>query len=119
MDSVMPISLPQSEPIKAPGAGGSLPPLPRIEQIRATGFEGDRPPPPYPEESLRDREEGRVVLLIEVDESGKITSVAVKSSSGHSQLDAATADYVRRHWLFDPANGPRKFEAPISFHLSE
>jgi TonB family protein len=118
MDSVMPISIPPSEPIKAPGVGGSLPP-PRIEQIRATGLEGDRPPPPYPEESLRDREEGRVVLLIEVDESGKITSVTVKNSSGHSQLDRETADYVRRHWLFSPANGPRKFEAPISFHLGE
>jgi TonB family protein len=59
-----------------------------------------------------------VVLLIEVDESGKITSVTVKTSSGYSRLDQATADYVRRHWLFDPANSVRKFEAPISFHLS-
>jgi TonB family protein len=119
MESVMPISIPPGEPLRPPG-GGSLSPLPpRIEQIRATGLEGDRPPPPYPEESLANREEGRVVLLIEVDESGKITSVTVKSSSGHLQLDRATADYVRRRWLFNPAGGPRKFEAPISFHLSE
>ena len=92
--------------------------MPQIEQIRATGIEGDRPAPPYPEESLANREEGRVVLLIEVDESGKITSVTVKNSSGYSRLDWATADYVKRHWLFDPAGRPRKFEAPISFHLS-
>jgi protein TonB len=120
MESVMPISIPLSEPVKATGIGGSLPPPPpRIEQIRVTGIGGNRPPPPYPEESLTSREEGRVVLLIEVDESGKITSVTVKNSSGYSRLDGATADFVRRHWIFDSADGPRKFEAPISFHLSQ
>jgi TonB family protein len=125
MESVMPLSAPPREPIEASDAGAGRPPpppmvqLPRIEQIRATGLEGSRPAPPYPEESLANREEGRVVLLIEVDEAGKITSVTVKTSSGHPQLDRETADFVRRHWLFDSANVPRKFEAPISFHLTE
>jgi TonB family protein len=120
MESVMPISIPVSEPVKAPGIGGSLPPPPlRIEPISVTGISGNRPPPPYPEESLENGEQGRVVLLIEVDESGKITSVRVKSSSGYSRLDAATADYVRRHWIFESGNGPRKYEAPFSFHLSQ
>ncbi|MGO8702234.1 MAG: energy transducer TonB [Candidatus Brocadiia bacterium] len=124
MESVMPISAPPREPLGAANAGAGRPPLPpivqlpRVEQIRATGLEGNRPAPPYPEESLANREEGRVVLLIEVDESGKITAVTVKTSSGHPQLDRDTADYVRRHWLFDSADRPRKFEAPISFHLS-
>jgi protein TonB len=125
MESVMPISAAPLQPIEGAGAGTGLPPsphfdpLPQIEQIRATGLEGNRPAPPYPEDSLANREEGRVVLLIEVDESGRITSVTVKYSSGYSRLDEATADYVKRHWLFDPANGPRKFEAPFSFHLSQ
>jgi protein TonB len=124
MEAVVPLSAPSLGQLGGSNTGSRRAPpppieqLPRIEQIRATGIEGNRPPPPYPEESLMNREEGRVVLLIEVDESGKITSVTVKSSSGHSQLDWATADYVRRHWLFDPANRVRKFEAPISFHLS-
>ena len=51
---------------------------PRIEQIGVTGIGGSRPPPVYPRESLLNREQGTVVLLIEVDESGKITSVQVK-----------------------------------------
>jgi len=125
MESVQPLSAPPREPLGASDAGAGRPPLPpmvqlpRVEQIRATGLEGNRPAPPYPEESLANREEGRVVLLIEVDESGKITSVTVKTSSGHPQLDYATADYVKRHWLFDSADHPRKFEAPISFHLTE
>jgi len=91
---------------------------PHIEQIGVTGIGGSRPAPPYPEKSLMNREEGRVVLLIGVDESGKITSVTVKDSSGHSQLDRTTADYVRRHWFFAPANGPQRYEAPIYFRLN-
>ncbi len=124
MESVVPLSAPPREALDASNGAAARPPLPpvvqlpRIEQIRATGLEGNRPAPPYPEESLANREEGRVVLLIEVDESGKIASVTVKTSSGHPQLDRATADYVREHWLFDSADRPRKFEAPISFHLS-
>ena len=90
---------------------------PRIEQIGVTGIGGSRPSPPYPEDCLMNREEGRVVLLIDVEESGKISSVSVKESSGHSRLDRTTADYVRQHWFFVPANGARRYEAPISFHL--
>jgi TonB family protein len=120
MENILPIAPSAPEPIRPSAADSALPPLPpRLELVRATGVEGNRPPPPYPEESLRNREEGRVVLLIEVDESGKITSVAVKSSSGHPGLDRATADYVRRHWIFDPAPSARKFEAPISFHIGQ
>ena len=91
---------------------------PRIEQIEPTGIGGSRPAPPYPEECLRNGEEGRVVLRIEVDESGRITSVTIQESSGHPQLDGTTARYVKQHWLFAPANGLRTYQAPIVFQLN-
>ena len=114
---LVPLTLAQPPPPK-PMQGAVPLATPHIEQIGVTGLEDGRPAPPYPAQSLLNREEGRVVLLIEVDESGKLTSVTVKSSSGHLQLDRATAEYVRRHWAFASANGVRQYEAPIYFHLT-
>ena len=89
----------------------------KIELIGATGAGGRRPAPVYPYESLRDREQGTVVLLIEVDESGKPSSVTVKESSGYWRLDRVAADWVKRYWFFGPATGKRMFESPIIFQL--
>ena len=114
---LVPLTMAQAPPPR-PMQGAVPISAPHIEQIGVTGIGGSRRAPPYPEESLMNREEGRVVLLIDADESGKITSVTVKDSSGHSQLDRATADYVRRHWFFAAASGPQRYEAPIYFRLN-
>jgi protein TonB len=89
----------------------------KIEMIGVTGTGGQRPAPVYPYESLRDREQGTVVLLIEVGESGKATSVTVKQSSGYMRLDRAAADWVKRYWFFGMGLGPRLYESPIIFQL--
>jgi len=89
----------------------------RIEQIVSTGMSGSRPAPPYPSGSLMRREQGTVLLLMEVDESGKIVSISVKDSSGYPSLDQATLEYVRRHWFFSPGQGGRLYESPIVFQL--
>ena len=89
----------------------------KIELIGPTGAGGRRPAPVYPYESLRDREQGTVVLLIEVDESGKPSSVTVKESSGYWRLDRVATDWVKRYWFFGPATGKRMFESPIIFQL--
>jgi TonB family protein len=91
---------------------------PHIERIGVTGIGGGRPSPPYPEDCLERREQGRVLLFLEVDESGKITLATVKESSGHPLLDRATLEYVKNHWFFAPAAGPRQYEAPIVFRIS-
>lgn len=88
-----------------------------IELIHATGAGGRRPAPNYPYESQRDKEQGTVVLLLEVDESGKPSSVTVKESSGYWRLDRAAADWVKRYWFFGPATGKRMYESPIIFQL--
>jgi TonB family protein len=89
----------------------------KIEHINTTGAGGRRPAPMYPYESLRDKEQGTVVLLIEVDESGKPASVTVKESSGYARLDRTAADWVKRYWFFGQASSRRMYESPIVFQL--
>jgi TonB family protein len=89
----------------------------KIELIGPTGVGGRRPAPVYPYESLRDKEQGTVVLLLEVDESGKPSSVTVKESSGYWRLDRAATDWVKRYWFFGPATEKRMYESPIIFQL--
>src|SRR5439155_26326834 len=73
----------------------------QVEQIGVTGISGSRPAPLYPQESLANKEQGTVVLQIEVDASGRVTAVTVKESSGLLRLERAAADHVRRHWFFE------------------
>jgi protein TonB len=49
----------------------------------------ERTPPNYPAISRRAGEQGQVKLRVELDETGKITSVRVAESSGHKRLDDA------------------------------
>ena len=113
---LVPMSMAQAPPAH-PMAAATPIRTPHIEQITTTGTGGSRPAPPYPIESRMHREEGTVLLLIEVDESGKIASVAVKESSGYTRLDQGTTEYVRRHWFFGPAKGTRWYESPIIFQI--
>jgi TonB family protein len=89
----------------------------QIESITTTGSGGSRPAPPYPLESLRRKEEGTVVLLLEVDNTGRIINAQIKESSGYRRLDQATLDYVVRHWLINPGRGKQVYEAPITYQL--
>ncbi len=57
--------------------------------------------PLYPSISRRLREEGLVVLLVLVDESGHASRIEVRDSSGHRRLDRAAQDAVENA-LFKP-----------------
>ena len=59
------------------------------------------PPPAYPESSRLAREEGVVMLLVDVGSSGTPTDVRLQRSSGHSSLDQAAIRAVRC-WKFRP-----------------
>lgn len=58
-------------------------------------------PPRYPVESRRRRETGTVVLLVVVDESGRVSAISVATSSGVDRLDKAALSAVRR-WRWSP-----------------
>lgn len=54
------------------------------------------PQPKYPPESRRSGEEGLVVLRVLINEIGAVARVDVERSSGHSRLDDAACQAVRR-----------------------
>jgi protein TonB len=61
-----------------------------------------RTPPPYPPVSRRLGETGKVVLRVELDETGRVSAAHLISSSGHERLDAAALAAVRA-WRCQPA----------------
>jgi len=84
---------------------------------------GQNPMPEYPDYARRRGWEGRVVLSVEVDETGRGRSVAVKQSSGHKLLDDAALAAVRG-WRFVPGmrgNTPiaAQVDVPIRFRLED
>jgi protein TonB len=71
----------------------------------------------YPRDSLLRGEQGTVAILIEVEDSGRISSVTVKESSGFPALDRAATMHAQHAWFFPPGKGQRMFECPIIFRL--
>jgi protein TonB len=62
----------------------------------------NNPAPAYPMQSRRLNEAGRVLLRVQVSETGNATEVQLHQSSGYSRLDQAALDAVKR-WRFVPA----------------
>ena len=56
----------------------------------------EAPQPRYPPESRRSGEEGLVVLRVLINESGAVARVDIEHSSGHSRLDDAACQAVKR-----------------------
>jgi protein TonB len=98
----------------------AAPPVPVIPPIFAADYL-DNPAPPYPAQSRRAGQEGRVLLRVLVNAGGSAEDVQIHTSSGHSRLDQAARDTVRR-WRFVPARrGGEPLAAwvliPVSFRL--
>lgn len=62
----------------------------------------ERSPPNYPTRSRRLNEQGRVLLRVELGEDGRVSGVAVKTSSGFPSLDEAAVSAVKT-WRCNPA----------------
>jgi protein TonB len=86
--------------------------------LTSTGKGGDRPEPAYPKILQEQGEQGIVVLSLAVDETGRISDINVKESTGYPLLDRAALDFVKRHWIFPPGAGTRLYEAPIKYVLT-
>ncbi len=61
-----------------------------------------RKPPPYPSVSRRLGETGKVVLRVELDETGRVSAAKVITRSGYPRLDEAALATVRT-WRCQPA----------------
>lgn len=81
----------------------------------------DNPSPNYPDLAKRRRIQGKVFLIVVVNENGKANSIEVSQSSGFSVLDAEALKTVK-NWSFVPAKKNGKFVqanviVPIEFKL--
>ena len=89
--------------------------------VRARPDEVANQPPVYPEDSRAAREEGVVMLRVEVAPTGSAGRVAVLQSSGYFRLDQAARRAVQA-WRFYPASIgtetiPSEVDVPVRFIL--
>ena len=61
------------------------------------------PPPKYPTLSLRNGDQGTVLLLVKVGADGRPIEVTLKKSSGYRELDRNALQQVLTTWRFHPA----------------
>lgn len=89
------------------------------------GMQGVRvrsnPRPEYPAKARSERQEGVVLVSVEIGPDGSPVGVALGSSSGFPLLDDAAVRAVRR-WRFEPASAAGRAvgshaEVPIRFNL--
>lgn len=112
----------RNETATAPSEPAAAPAAPIAEaQFEVQGL--DNPKPPYPLAARRRGLEGRVLLAAHVRADGSCGDVRLKQSSGHSLLDRAAADTVRR-WRFLPASRAGAaidswVDVPIRFRLED
>jgi len=86
--------------------------------IQSTGYGGDRPAPEqYPRIALELGQQGTVVLLLNVNDEGRVLSAEIHDSSGSPILDHDAQQWVKRHWIIPPVNGGHLFLAPIRYQL--
>jgi protein TonB len=81
----------------------------------------NNPKPAYPSVSRRLNEEGRVILRVYVDTSGKPKEIQLVQSSGYQRLDQAALEAVKM-WRFTPAQYTGQavaawVQVPVSFQL--
>lgn len=102
----------------AQGGGDAAPP---VTPPMADAAYLRNPAPIYPAESRRRREEGLVLLVVNIHVDGSVGEVGIKHSSGHPVLDQSALNAVRR-WNFVPARRgseavPYLYELPVRFSL--
>ncbi len=94
-----------------------LEPSAQVSSIGNTGSSGDRPEPPYPQLAMQGGEQGTIVLLLNSDAVGNVSSITVKASSGFPFLDQATIEFVKNHWHLPSNTGTRLFQTSITYKL--
>jgi len=87
--------------------------------VSSIEFQGARPMPVYPQTSRRMREEGRVLVLVEINTQGLVDRASIDTSSGFPRLDESALTAARKA-KFKPytRNGvayPAKAKIPFDF----
>jgi len=102
-----------SAPVSAAPASISVPAREEGSGMLPVQLSGDlsvicseRTPPVYPRQSIRRNEQGKTVLLVELDETGRVVNASVRQKSGFSRLDEAAINAVKS-WRCTPAKHNR------------
>ncbi|CAM3247877.1 hypothetical protein ACMA110817_03930 [Achromobacter marplatensis] len=127
---VKPEPKPETPPPQTPPAGATDgaqasqspqqgPPPDQPILVSSIEFQGARPMPVYPQASRRMREEGRVLVLVEINTQGLVDRAAIDTSSGFPRLDESALTAARKA-KFKPytRNGvayPAKAKIPFDF----
>jgi protein TonB len=95
----------------------------KVINIKADPDYFKNPPPEYPEFARQMRQEGLVMLSVDVNSAGMPIKVEIKQSSGYRLLDQAAVKAVS-HWKFQPGRlGDIPVESrvtvPIRFQLEK
>lgn len=114
----------QASPSPSPTPTPTPTPMPVTVTVTAARFDAaylQNPAPVYPRLARKSREEGKVLLLVQVSASGEADNVQLKQTCGFPRLDEAAMDAVRK-WRFIPARrGAESVAAsvvvPIVFRL--
>ncbi len=82
------------------------------------------PAPKYPPLSIRNGEEGTVLLLVKVGADGRPIDASIKKSSGYRELDKNAMKHVLATWRFHPARHqgiavPALALVPVNYKISE
>jgi protein TonB len=110
------VPLPEPEPV--------APPLPDVaEDVDAIALTDHNDPPPYPYVAWARHQQGVVLVELEIDAAGAVTSSRVVQSSGWTLLDAAAREKLLE-WRFEPArrNGvarASRFRQPVVFRIRD
>lgn len=108
----------------APGQGNAGSALGGASQGAALGsglHYRSHPRPEYPAQARRDRQEGVVLLKVQIGPDGRPADVALQRSSGFPLLDESAIRAVKR-WTFEPATAvglpvASQVEVPVRFNL--
>lgn len=116
-DSPMAVPASTGEPAAGNSSGASDAPAGETRTLAYDGALKLR----YPPTSMRQREQGTVLLRVLVDASGGVQRIEIERSSGHAQLDVAAREAVQRaHFkpvLRDGKAIPAWGIVPIEFRL--
>lgn len=74
------------------------------------------PAPDYPYQFRQAGQQGSIVLMVTVDESGAPAGVEVRESSNYRMLDNHVINFVKRRWHWEPG-AQRVFLVPFQFKI--
>jgi protein TonB len=111
--------------LPAPGPAPATPAAaagPLVPPRAVAGMAGNRAPA-YPTQARDRREEGTVIVRVQVTAEGAAAAVSLGRSSGHAALDAAALAAIRS-WRFSPATRggvpvAAEAEVPVAFRLDD